>query len=84
MDQLVERSVAGRRFDLRLVAAFGALGLLLAVLGIYGVTAGRAAAGAYPAMQSSAEPGQLHFMHGSLYGLDQLDIPLEKVVDQLA
>ncbi len=41
MDQLVERSVAERRFNLRLLAAFGAAALLISVLGLYGVMARR-------------------------------------------
>jgi putative ABC transport system permease protein len=37
MDQIVAEKVAGPRFQTLLLGAFGALGLLLAVVGIYGV-----------------------------------------------
>jgi putative ABC transport system permease protein len=41
MNDLVERSVADRRFALILFEAFGAAALMLAALGIYGVLSGR-------------------------------------------
>ena len=41
MNDLVERSVADRRFVLILFEAFGAAALMLAALGIYGVLSGR-------------------------------------------
>ena len=43
MDQLIARSTAQRRFALLLFATFGAVALLLASAGIYGVLAGRVA-----------------------------------------
>jgi macrolide transport system ATP-binding/permease protein len=39
LDQVVDRSLALRRFQLKLVAGFAGVGLLLAGLGIYGVSA---------------------------------------------
>jgi putative ABC transport system permease protein len=39
MDEIVEESVAGRRFQMRVAAAFAGSALLLAALGIYGVVA---------------------------------------------
>jgi len=39
MEQLVSRSIASQRFNLSLLTLFSALGLLLAVVGIYGVMA---------------------------------------------
>jgi putative ABC transport system permease protein len=41
MGELVERSVADRRFALILFEAFGAAALILAAVGIYGVLSGR-------------------------------------------
>ena len=37
LDSVVDDALAMRRFQVRLLAAFGAAGLLLACLGIYGV-----------------------------------------------
>jgi predicted permease len=39
MEQVVERALAQRRFQLQMIGAFAAVALLLAALGIYGVTA---------------------------------------------
>jgi predicted permease len=39
MEQVVARSLAQRRFQLEMIGAFAAIALLLAALGIYGVTA---------------------------------------------
>ena len=39
MDELVSRSIAPQRFNLSLLSLFSGLGLLLAAIGIYGVTA---------------------------------------------
>jgi predicted permease len=38
MDQILDASVAARRFEMRLIVAFAFVALLLAALGIYGVT----------------------------------------------
>lgn len=39
MEQLLAKSIAPRQFNMRLLAAFAALALLLAAVGVYGVTA---------------------------------------------
>jgi macrolide transport system ATP-binding/permease protein len=39
LDEIVDASVAARRYQMRLFVAFGAAALLIAVVGVYGVTA---------------------------------------------
>ena len=39
MDDILDASVAARRFEMRLIVAFALIALLLAALGIYGVIA---------------------------------------------